>query len=89
MLYPYMSFEDGTEVTHSSMNQDGTVKVCIETPVWGGFKNVIFSLPSYEILEESGFVKAELENWKAFVQANAHLMLGYAKEGGFPGAAAV
>ena len=32
MMYPYMTFNDGTEITHSEMKPDGQVKVYIETP---------------------------------------------------------
>lgn len=32
MMYPYMTLNDDTEITHSEMNVDGTVKVYIETP---------------------------------------------------------
>ena len=40
MMYPYMTFNDDTEVTHSQMLEDGSVKVYIETPVEDGFKNL-------------------------------------------------
>ena len=32
MMYPYMTLNDDTEITHSEMKQDGRVKVYIETP---------------------------------------------------------
>lgn len=47
MMYPYMTFHDGTEVTHSQMLEDGSVKVYIETPVEDGFKNLTCWLPKY------------------------------------------
>lgn len=40
MMYPYMTFNDDTEVTHSQMQDNGTVKVYIETPIEGGFKDL-------------------------------------------------
>ena len=40
MMYPYMTFNDGTEITHSEMKPDGQVKVYIETPdLKDGFQN--------------------------------------------------
>ena len=32
MMYPYMTLNDDTEITHSEMKPDGRVKVFIETP---------------------------------------------------------
>ncbi len=32
MMYPYMTLNDDTEITHSEMKSDGRVKVYIETP---------------------------------------------------------
>ena len=32
MMYPFMTLEDDTEITHSEMKPDGKVKVYIETP---------------------------------------------------------
>ena len=32
MMYPYMTLNDDTEITHSEMKSDGKVKVYIETP---------------------------------------------------------
>ena len=33
MMYGYMTLDDGTEIVHSDMKDDGTVKVYIEKPV--------------------------------------------------------
>ena len=32
MMYPYMTLNDDTEITHSEMKPDGRVKVYFETP---------------------------------------------------------
>jgi hypothetical protein len=32
MIYPFMTLNNGTEITHSEMKPDGKVKVYIETP---------------------------------------------------------
>ena len=40
MMYPFMRLNDDTEITHSEMKPDGTVKVYIGTPDdTGGFHN--------------------------------------------------
>lgn len=74
MMYPYMTFYDDTEVTHSQMLEDGSVKVYIETPVEDGFKNLTCWLPKYQY-ENHGYDAKELEHWKAFVQNNAHIII--------------
>lgn len=88
MKYPYMTFNDDTEVTHSSVQEDGTVKVYIETPIDSGFKNLTCTLPSYT-LENNGYSDAEVKHWKIFIQNNAHIIMELAKEGGFQHATAV
>lgn len=32
MIYPFMTLEDDTEITHSEMLPNGEVKVYVETP---------------------------------------------------------
>ena len=32
MIYPFMTLEDNTEITHSEMQANGEVKVYVETP---------------------------------------------------------
>ena len=32
MMYPFMTLNDDTEITHSELRPDGTVKVYVETP---------------------------------------------------------
>ena len=40
MMYPFMTLNDDTEITHSEMKADGKAKVYIETPdEFGGFHN--------------------------------------------------
>ena len=88
MMYPYMTFNDDTEVTHSQMLDDGSVKVYIETPVEDGFKNLTCLLAEYQY-ENHGYDEKELNYWKAFIQNNAHIIMELAKEGGFVNATAV
>lgn len=80
MMYPYMTFNDDTEVTHSQMLDDGSVKVYIETPIEDGFKNLTCLLPEYQY-ENHGYDEKELNYWKEFIQNNAHIIMELAKEG--------
>lgn len=86
MMYPYMTLNDDTEITHSEMLPDGKIKVYIETPdEKDGFHNAICYLPDYE-WENNGYSEAEMDYFKNFVRNNAHLMIEFSKEGGFANA---
>lgn len=88
MMYPYMTFDDNTEVTHSQVQDDGSVKVYIETPVATGFKSLTCILPQYK-WHNDGYNEKELVHWQQFVEKNAHIIMELAAEGGFTGATAV
>lgn len=49
-MYPYMTFEDGTEVIHSDLITDGDIEKVIvhfERPTAEGFDSARCELPSY------------------------------------------
>lgn len=47
-MYPYMTFNDDTEITHSEMKPDERVKIFIETPdIKNGFYNATCYFPQY------------------------------------------
>lgn len=49
MMYPFMTLNDDTKITHSEMKPDGRVKVYIETPDdFGGFHNATCWFPDYK-----------------------------------------
>ncbi len=86
MMYPYMTLEDDTEITHSEMNSDGKVKVYIETPDQrGGFRHATCFLPDYT-WENHGYSDMEFESFKKFVRSNAHLIMEFSQTGGFKNA---
>ena len=48
MMYPYLTLNDQTEITHSEMKEYGSVKVYIETPDENrGFRSAVCWLPQY------------------------------------------
>lgn len=50
MVYPFMTLEDNTEITHTEMLADGRVKVYVETPdAKDCFHSLVCWLPSYQI----------------------------------------
>ena len=89
MLYPYMTFADNTEVTHSRLSDDGSVKVYFEKAVHGGFKHATCILPNYSWIDIEGYSSEDIANLTEYVKHNAHLILEFAAEGGFENAAAV
>lgn len=87
MMYPFMTLNDETEIVHSDMNEDGTVKVYVETPdEKEGFHHMTCYLPSYEIVENHGYSSQELNYFLDIIKSTAHLIMEFAKEGGFENA---
>lgn len=86
MMYPYITLNDDTEITHSEMKPDGRVKVYIETPVDYGFHNATCWLPEYTWENIDGYSKLEIEKFQKLIENNAHLILEYSNKGGFENA---
>lgn len=85
MMYPYMKFEDETEVTFSQIiNKDGvdTVEVHFERPTDNGFDSARCELPSYKWIIREGYSEEEIKKFTEFLEHNAYLFFKYAKEGG-------
>ena len=75
MMYPFMTLNDDTEITHSEMKLDGRVKVYIETPDdTGGFHNATCWLPEYRWEDIDGYSEAEMAYFKHLIKNNAHLI---------------
>lgn len=82
-MYPYMTLNDNTEITHSEMKEDGSVKVYIETPdQYGGFHSAVCWLPQHRWEEIQGYSDTEMEYYKELIRNNAHLILEFSQEGG-------
>ena len=61
MMYPFMTLNDETEIVHSDMQEDGTVKVYIERPdEQYGFKHATCWLPQYK-WENIGFIFGQMK----------------------------
>jgi hypothetical protein len=81
-MYPFMTLNDDTEITHSEMKSDGRVKVYIETPdLKDGFHNATCYLPDYT-WEVHGYSESEMTYFKQLLHDNAHLILEFAQDGG-------
>ena len=88
MMYPYLTLDDDTEIVHSEMREDGSVKVYIEKPDEKDcFHNASLILPSYEWQDVFGFSEEEIKEFETIVRNNAHLIIELSKVGGFDNAA--
>lgn len=85
MMYPYVTFNDDTEITHSEMYCDGSVKVCIETPTDNGFKSAECWLPMNR-WEIHGYTYLEMQYLRWFIRKNADLIMEFSQDGGILGA---
>ncbi|MBO6245459.1 MAG: hypothetical protein J6N55_04160 [Anaerovibrio sp.] len=71
MIYPVMTLEDDTVITHTEMRDDGTVKVYIETPdEQDCFHSMECVLPEYRIENVKGYSKDEVEHYLSVVKSN-------------------
>ena len=88
MMYPFLTLDDDTEITHSEMLKDGSVKVYIETPdEKGGFHDATCFLPDHRWVEVHGYSDEELNRFKEIIRNNAHLILKFSQKGGVLNAA--
>jgi hypothetical protein len=83
MMYPFLTLNDDTEITHSEMKDDGTVKVYIETPdLSDGFHSAVCWLPDYRWEKIKGYSASEMDFFKRLIRNNAHLIIEFSQEGG-------
>ena len=69
MMYPYMTLNDDTEITHSEMKADGRVKVYIETPdEKNGFRHATCWLPDYRWEDIFAYSDMELTYFKKIIR---------------------
>ena len=90
MMFPYITLNDDTEITHSEVKPDGRVKVYIETPdEKDGFHSAVCWLPDYTLENVQGYSESEMASLQRLVRNNAHLILEYARDGGILSATTV
>ena len=88
MMYPFLTLNDDTEITHSEMKEHGSVKVYIETPdMNGGFNSAVCWLPGYVWENITGYSESEMNYFRQLIRKNAHVILELSAEGGVLNAA--
>ena len=61
MMYPYLTLNDDTEITHSEVRPDGRVKVYIETPdEKDGFHD---ATAIFQIIPRKAFTDILIRKW--------------------------
>jgi len=88
MMFPFLTLDDQTEIVHSEMRVDGTVKVYMEKPdAKDCFHSAVCILPSYKWQDVEGFTQEEISRYQQVIESTAHLILQFSQEGGFDNAA--
>ena len=78
MMYPFMTLNDDTEITHSEMKADGRVKVYIETPdEKDGFHNAVCWLPEYTWENITGYTEEDMKFFRQLIKNNAHAIIEF------------
>ena len=83
MMYPFMTLNDDTEITHLEMRADGRVKVYIETPHekrWISQCDMLFArlqVGEYKMVIQD----MEMSFFKKLIRENAHLIMEFSQEG--------
>ena len=86
MTYAFLTLNDDTEIAHSELKEDGTVKVYVETPDEMGFRSACCVLPQYEWQCVHRYSLAEIRYLEEVLRSTAHLIMRFAAEGGFDSA---
>ena len=82
-MFPYITLNDDTEITHLEVKPDGRVKVYIETPdEKDGFHSAVCWLPDYTLENVQGYSESEMAYYRRLLHNNAHLILEFARDGG-------
>ena len=88
MMYPFLTLNDETEIVHSEMKEDGSVKVYMERPDEKlCFKHATCYLPAYTWEDIVGFTQEEIAYFQEVIESTAHLILRFAQGGGVENAA--
>ena len=68
MMYPFLSRDGETEVVHSQLLADGSVKVYVEKPdAKDCFHYATCFLPGYRWEDVSGFSEAEIQKYQEII----------------------
>lgn len=73
-MYQFLTLYDSTEIVHSEMRPDNTVKVYVEKPdKTDCFHSAAWILPGYQWQDVSGFTAEELLRYEEVIRSTSHL----------------
>ncbi|MCC8050657.1 MAG: hypothetical protein LIP10_08370 [Clostridiales bacterium] len=76
MMYPFMTLNDGTEIVHSDMQENGTVKVYIEKPDEKYcFRHATCWLPQYRWEDIYQFGDEEIKKIQEIIKSSNLLLI--------------
>ena len=76
MMYPFLTLDDQTEIVHSKLLEDGSVKVYIEQPdAKDGFHYATCFLPEYRWEDVSGFSETEIQKYQGIISSAANKIM--------------
>ena len=68
MMYPFLTLDDQTEIVHSQLLDDGSVKVYVEKPdAKDCFHYAMCFLPEYLWEDVFGFSEAEIQKYQEII----------------------
>ena len=83
MMYPFLTLDDDTEIVHSEMWPDGSVKVYVETPdEKDGFHDATCYLPEHRWTDIHGYTNEQMERFKEIIRNNARLIMEFSQRSG-------
>lgn len=81
MMYAFLTLDDGTQIVHSEMRSDNTVRVYVERPdAEYGFLSGSCILPQCTWREICGFTDQEIARYDGLIRSAAHTILQFARE---------
>ena len=90
MMYPFLTLDDDTEIVHSEMKPDGTVKVYMERPdIKLVFCHATCYIPGYRWEDIVGFTQKDIDRFQEVIESTAHLILQFSQEGVYKNAVGV
>ena len=90
MVYPFLSYPDGTEISHSEMLPNGTCHVYVEKrDEDGSCHRGRCTIPGYRWDDVEYLTLPEFERYDEIIHSTAHLIMEFSQEGGFAGASTI
>lgn len=87
VMYPFLTLDDGTEIVHSQILEQGKVKVYVEkSDAKDGFHHATCFLPEYRWEDIFGFTQEDIARYQRIIENSANLIIEFAKDGGFQNA---